>query len=412
MGFLADKEQKRYFRRLALILTAASILAASIWYANGAAIKAASLRHDTSVVSSLLEQGISEAVIARAFSQQSVTEKGAALLLRMGIGEDTEFFFLPGIMGIQEKTGLRLVGLILFLWGSLLLLTVLFFSAREQLYEDAGRIIGQFMREDFSQHLPRMDEGCLSRLFGRIDALANALAAENEKAMQARDFLKDTIADISHQLKTPLAALVMYHEIIETEASSDTGSCGSILAFTGKASAALERIEALIRTLLKVTRLDAGAVLFEKQRYLLSDVAAKAVSELLVRAKEEKKEILLTGDENVRICCDLQWTGEALGNLVKNALDHTESGGRITLSWEKLPESVRISVADNGSGIQEKDIYHIFKRFYRSCEGNPKDSGIGLGLPLAKSIAEGQGGTLSVRSRVSEGSVFTMTLPD
>lgn len=166
----------------------------------------------------------------------------------------------------------------------------------------------------------------------------------------------------------------------------------------------------LIQTLLKVTRLDAGAVLFEKQRWPVSDLASRALSQLLVRARQEQKQILLNGDENVWVNCDLQWTGEALGNLVKNALDHTDCQGHISVSWEKLPESVRIFVADDGTGIDEKDIYYIFRRFYRASKSSK--NGVGLGLPLARSVVEGQGGTLSVQSRPGEGTTFTLTLPE
>ena len=170
-------------------------------------------------------------------------------------------------------------------------------------------------------------------------------------------------------------------------------------------------MEELIQALLKVTRLDAGAVVFEKQKWPLRDVVCRAVSELWVRAKEEGKEILFVGGDEISVECDLQWTGEAVGNLVKNALDYTDRGGQIRVSWEQFPGMVRISVKDNGKGIDEKDLYHIFKRFYRAFKGSGGRQGVGLGLPLAKSIAEGQGGTLSVQSPPGEGTTFTLMLP-
>lgn len=430
MTFLADNEQKKYFFHIVLILTGATLLAGILWRANGLEMKKAFLEHDGRVVSSLLEQGVSESVIAEAFSEKEAldkaaleteaagskkpaAEKGKALLLRMGIGGDTELFFLPRIRDLHRDMGLGLAGLLLFLWGSLLLLCGHFLCRRERLYEKATNFIDRFMKESLSEHLPRTGEGSLYRLFGKIDTLANALSAENEKALEAKNFLKETISDISHQLKTPLSALTMYNEIIQSEIASDTGSGETALAFLEKSAASLARMEELIQTLLKATRLDAGSVLFEKQPWPVPDLAARALSQLLVRAGQEQKQILLTGDENVWVNCDLQWTGEALGNLVKNALDHTDCQGHISVSWEKLPESVRIFVADDGTGIDEKDIYYIFRRFYRASKKNSKSckNGVGLGLPLAKSIIEGQGGTLSVQSRSGEGTTFTLTLP-
>lgn len=407
MYFLKDEGQRRYFGALAAILAAASVFAVVIWQVNGEQIKARSVQRDRCMVSSLMEQGVSEAVIARAFAEEEFTEKGSDLLKRLGISETTELFFMPEILKIQKGTGMLLAGLFFFLWVSLLLLAGFFFSARERVYRQAARIIDQFMKGDFTEHLPQMEEGCLYGLLGKIDGLANALAAGRKEAVRAKDFLKDTISDISHQLKTPLSALTMYNEII----ASDAENKETVLTFTKKTQTALERVEGLIQALLKVTRLDAGAVVFEKQSWLLPDVVRRAVSELLVRAEEEKKEIFLTGEENTWVNCDLQWTGEAIGNLVKNALDYTEKGGKIVVSWKQSPEMTRVWVSDNGKGIDEKDIYHIFKRFYRTAKGKGGGQGIGLGLPMARSIIEGQGGTLSVQSIQGEGAAFTITLP-
>ena len=408
MRFLADKEQKRYFYYMAAILLMASVFAVAIWAANGRRMKAAFLNHDKCVASSLIGQGVDESVITRAFAEREITKEGTALLTRMGIKEETGLLFLPDIWGVQKGTGLWLAGLFLCLWAGLLFLTASFFESRERVYEKAIRLVDRFMDGDFKEHLPRMEEGGLCRFLGKVDGLANALSAGNEEAVKAKDFLKDTISDISHQLKTPLSALIMYNEIIESEAGADTEA---VLAFTKKSSASLARMEELIQTLLKVTRLDAGAVLFEKQKWLLRDVVLRAVSELQVRAAEEGKVILLAGSDELSVDCDLQWTGEAIGNLVKNALDYTDRGGPVFVSWEQFPERVRISVKDNGKGIAEKDIYHIFKRFYRASKENGVRQGIGLGLPLAKSIAEGQGGTLSVQSSLGEGTTFTLMLP-
>lgn len=408
MRFLTDKEQKRYFYYMAAILFMASVFAVAIWAANGRRMKAVFLNHDKCVASSLIGQGVDESVITRAFAEREITKEGTALLTRMGIKEETGLLFLPDIWGVQKGTGLWLAGLFLCLWAGLLLLAATFFESRERVYEKAIYLVDRFMEGDFKEHLPRMEEGGLYRFLGKVDGLANALSARNEEAVKAKDFLKDTISDISHQLKTPLSALIMYNEIIESEAGADTEA---VLAFTKKSSASLARIEELIHTLLKVTRLDAGAVLFEKQKWLLRDVVLRAVSELQVRAAEEGKKILFAGNDELSVDCDLQWTGEAIGNLVKNALDYTNRGGQVIVSWEQFPERVRISVKDNGKGIEEKDIYHIFKRFYRASKENGVRQGIGLGLPLAKSIAEGQGGTLSVQSSLGEGTTFTLMLP-
>ena len=163
----------------------------------------------------------------------------------------------------------------------------------------------------------------------------------------------------------------------------------------------------MILALLKIARLDAGAVIFEKKDYSVGDVVKRGIEELAVRAQREGKEILLSGQDSVSVNCDLQWTGEALGNLVKNALDYTREGAKIEISWEELADAVRVSVIDDGEGIGEEMFYHMFKRFYRVGKGN----GIGLGLPLAKSVMEGQGGMLSAHNIPGGGAAFVMTFP-
>ena len=135
---------------------------------------------------------------------------------------------------------------------------------------------------------------------------------------------------------------------------------------------------------------------------------------MLLRARKEEKQLLMEGDDSCRLFCDPEWTGEAVGNLVKNALDHTAAGGCIQVRWELSPAMLRISVEDDGEGIAPEDIHHIFKRFYRSRQSAPAAAdrqGIGLGLPLAKAIVEGQGGILSVQSQPGQGACFSMAFP-
>ena len=163
-----------------------------------------------------------------------------------------------------------------------------------------------------------------------------------------------------------------------------------------------------IQSMLKITRIDAGSISFEKSNYSIPNIINHAISELTTRADNEKKEIVIDGDLEQMLYCDIEWTGEAIGNIIKNALDHTDTGGKISISWEQTPAMIRIFITDNGHGISQEDIHHIFKRFYRS-KNTSESQGIGLGLPLAKAIVEGQGGILSVQSERLQGTTFTLS---
>jgi len=185
---------------------------------------------------------------------------------------------------------------------------------------------------------------------------------------------------------------------------------------------ALQRMEHLILSLLKIARLDSGNIVFEQRRYDVSEVIGYAIEALTTRAQAEGKAIHIDGDADSdanqqlvcvsdtapQLVCDRVWTAEAIGNIVKNALDHTEAGDSVRITWERSPVMLRIRIADTGNGIAPEDIHHIFKRFYRSRH-TLATSGVGLGLPLAKSIVEGQGGILSVQSRLGEGTTFTLS---
>ena len=210
--------------------------------------------------------------------------------------------------------------------------------------------------------------------------------------------LKQRISEIQ------VDALTMNQEIMEAEPDNPQ----TVRQFTARMGASLKRMEQLIFSMLKITRLDAGNISFEKDICNVKELIAGAVGELTVKAGKEGKKILLEGNPEQTLVCDREWTGEAIGNIVKNALDHTRSGDRIHISWERTPAMLRILVADSGQGIAPEDIHHIFKRFYRSAH-SLDTQGVGLGLSLAKSIVEGQGGILAAQSEPGQGALFTMS---
>ena len=181
----------------------------------------------------------------------------------------------------------------------------------------------------------------------------------------------------------------------------------SVKEFANLSEQELDRIEVLVQNLLKITKLDAGSIAFEKEIENVADMMQDLELHFAYRAKQEQKEIVLSGADDISLFCDRDWLGEAIGNIVKNAFDHTESGATIRVAWKELPSGVQIVITDNGCGIHPEDIHHIFKRFYRSRFSKDKQ-GIGLGLPLAKAIVEAHNGTIEVDSELGIGTTFTM----
>lgn len=404
MSFLHEKQSRKFFLFLSVFVFALLCTAFLAAWMHGQKSRQALLYWEQNTVSSLLEQGVSPSVIAKALHNDSSTQEGAALLRKLGHTKQTPLWLLPALRSSSSSYLLTSVLWAILLGSVLLLFSIRWFLTRERLFVSAAATLSQFAEGNFSTHLPGNESGALYRMFTLADQLATALQAKTEKEHQGREFLKNTISDISHQLKTPLAALTMYTEIILDEPQrADT-----VREFAQKSMQSLSRMEQLILSLLKMTRLDAGSILFEKKLSSVKELVFRAAENLWDRAKAEGKTILLEGADAEKVFCDPEWTGEALGNLLKNALDHMETGGILCVKWQRSPTMLRISVTDDGCGIAPEDIHHIFKRFYQS-RGTDNRQGVGLGLPLAKAIIEGQGGILSVESSPGAGASFTVS---
>ena len=404
MRFLIEKEARKFYCFLAaMCVLQAGILAVS-GFLQMRGIREALVEREKTAVSYLLEEGVSPAVAAAAWNHMEVTEEGEALLEQIGHTKQSQSYLLY----LARREAVPLV--ILLVFGTLLFAVVLmtgagiFLQKREEIYENAERIVSGYGEGQFDTHLPGEKTGAIYRLFESVEQLALSLQAKSDAEHKAKEFLKNMISDISHQLKTPLAALDMYMEIL----SEESENAETVKAFSEKAVKSLERMEQLIQSLLRMARLDTGTIVFEKRRDYVSELVGQALGELTERAMREEKNILIEGEPEEMIFCDLNWTREAVANLVKNALDHTEAGGVIRISWKRSPAMLRIMIKDNGSGIAPEDIHYIFKRFYRSRKSVDRQ-GVGLGLPLAKAIVEGQGGMLSVESSPGVGAVFQIS---
>ena len=286
-----------------------------------------------------------------------------------------------------------------------LVLLVCFFRRRSALIEAATSKIRAFLAGDQTARIDCNEEGEIYRLFHEINNLAAILNAHAENQARERVFLKDTLSDISHQLKTPLATLGIYNGIIQDEDSD----LATIREFSALSEHELERIENLVKNLLTIARLDAGTLLIERTPQDLSQLMAALARHFAVRAAQEEKILQMTGPQDITLECDRVWFLEALSNILKNAFDHTRAGCTIAVEWRSFGQIVQITVRDDGSGIHPEDLPHIFKRFYRSRFSKDTE-GVGLGLPLAKAIIEAHNGTIDVDSTLDRGTVFTISL--
>ena len=278
-----------------------------------------------------------------------------------------------------------------------------YFMEQNKAMENAITQIREYISGNQNARIQCNDEGELYRLFHEVNSLVSILNAHAENEENAKAFLKDTISDISHQLKTPLAALTIYNGIMLEE----TIDLPTIKEFTALFEQELDRLEILVQNLLKITKLDAGAIVIEKNIENVSEMMKCIERQFTYRTVLEEKKLYFSSDDSLTLLCDRNWLIESISNIVKNAFDHTKKGNVIRIEWKQFASVIQIIIKDNGSGIHPEDLYHIFKRFYRSRFS--KDiQGIGLGLSLAKAIIEAHSGTIEVDSELGMGTTFTI----
>ncbi|MGN1195664.1 MAG: ATP-binding protein [Acutalibacteraceae bacterium] len=244
-------------------------------------------------------------------------------------------------------------------------------------------------------------EGELSVLQNELSKMLIILNEQNDKLKNEKKFLSDSIADISHQLRTPLTSinliLSLMHEPDITEERR--------LELLHKLSQLIARTDYLINVLLKMSKIDAGTVTFEKKQVSVKELITRAAEPLEV-ALELKGQTLQTDITDESFTGDLPWTTEAIGNIIKNCHEHTPQGGTITIKAESTPIYTEITVADSGSGIDKDDLSHIFERFYKGK--NSSDNSFGIGLALAQTIITGQDGTIKAANGKNGGAQFTV----
>ena len=389
---------------LAICLSAAAGLGILLFYMTNDFQKII-VEHDYGTAGYLVNH--SDSNVAAAFTKDKTEpdlEAGRQALKEAGYHENTDPRLVPAVTAYRKRTAVWFGSMIFFIFLAVFLTVGIYIRKQKKMIAKADIMITQFLEGDMSQRTDSEETGGWYSLFHRINELATILSAQAEHEKQTRVFLQDMISDVSHQLKTPLAALKMYDEIMAQEDSDRE----TIQAFSQKSLREIRRLEDVVYTLLKIARLDAGTVRMEKSEENIEMLLRDVTERFETLAAQEAKEIVLSGRSDASLYCDALWMSEALGNMVKNALEHTKRGGKVVISWERTPLLTNIVVEDNGTGIHQEDIHNIFKRFYRS-RFSQDIHGIGLGLPLAKSIVEAHQGTISVTSRVGRGSRFVLS---
>ena len=233
------------------------------------------------------------------------------------------------------------------------------------------------------------------------------LMEERAASSQAdRMLLEANIGDLSHQVKTPIANIRMYHSFLQKAEVKETDR----KEFLSAMGQQVDKLEFLIQSMIKMSRLETGIVKVKPTESKLYQLLEEAVCDVALKAEEKDIDIHVSCKEDIKAFFDYKWTLEAVYNILDNAVKYTEEKGTIQIRAKVTDFFVRIQIEDNGKGISEEHLTEIFKRFYREPEVHQSE-GVGIGLYLAREIITKQKGFVEVSSKVGEGSVFSVHLP-
>ncbi len=270
-------------------------------------------------------------------------------------------------------------------------------------YREIAKLSGylqQISNGDFQLDVRDNREGELSLLKSQIYKVTKMLSAQGTALHEDKAKLTNAISDISHQLKTPLTSMMVMADLLNDKRLGDEKRA----EFTRNLQVQLERMEWLVSSLLKLSKIDAGTITFKKERIPVASLVQKSIEPLLVPMDIKMQNLVINGDEQAAFIGDLNWTSEALINIIKNCVEHTADGGEISIRFTENALFTEITVSDNGTGIHKEDLPYVFKRFYKGK--NASDDSVGIGLAMAHSIVTSQQGDIEVTSKPEAGTTF------
>lgn len=245
----------------------------------------------------------------------------------------------------------------------------------------------------------QVDDGDFSKLQDQLYKTVTMLRQTRDQALKARNNFADNLSNIAHQIKTPITAISLSAQMMEKEGSAEQ------LKQIGRQ---LSRLEHLEEALLLLSRIDAGTLVLEKKEVDVFTVLMLAADNLQEIFSRQNVSIEIPESGEMTICADLDWTMEALMNLMKNCLEHTPPGGAVHCSYGQNPLYTEIRIWDDGPGFAGEDIPHLFERFYRGK--HERGGGIGIGLSISKSMIESQNGTVNALNLPNGGACFEIRM--
>ena len=324
------------------------------------------------------------------------------LLKELGINSDN-----VAILGLKSANyQFLLLGISSILFFSIFVIIGIIYYQRKKnkTIKEIINFVKAINQNDYSLQIEKNGEGELYILKSELYKIMVKLKEENFHILKEKEALKNSVEDISHQLKTPLTSIRILLDSLENE-RMDPQLKKEFLRDIDKQT---ENMQSLIITLLKLARFDVGVVKMKKEPINLKDLLENVKDNLAILLDLKNQEIVINGKKDIFLIGDYFWLLEAFTNIAKNGLEHSDENTKLLIKYDSNPLMTKIVIQDGGAGISLEDQKHIFERFYKSKNAN--HNGFGIGLSLAKTIIEQNNGYIKCRSEVGKGTTFEIKI--
>lgn len=300
---------------------------------------------------------------------------------------------------------IRIISLIIIItFDSLIILIFyLYDKNKSKKIKEITKMISKINNRQFDIDINDFNEGELSILKNEISKTTTMLRQVADNSVKDKLNLKDSLGDISHQLKTPLTSItIMIDNILDNPDMNEKTRKKFLINIKRE----ILNINFLVMSLLKLSKFDANVVKFNKESVYLKDIIIESIKNVSMIKELKNITIKVSGDDNIKLLCDFKWQVESITNILKNSIEHTSEYGTVEVNYSENKLYTRILIKDNGKGINSDDLPHIFDRFYKGENGS--DDSFGIGLSLSKTIIEKEGGSITVKSTPNIGTIFTI----
>lgn len=322
------------------------------------------------------------------------------ILREYGIELDKDSVILENNTDFQKFIIIDVSTLIVFI----LILSIIVFKynhSESKKINEITKYIEEINRGNYKLNIEENTEDELSILKNELYKITIKLKEVAENSQKDKTTLKDSLSDISHQIKTPITSiLIMLDNILSDENMPEDIKKDFIKDIKRE----IVNMKFLVKSILKLSKIDSNSIKFIKKEVFIKDIINEAVKNVSMLSELKNIEIIVLGDDSIKTICDLKWQVEAITNILKNCIEHSYENKKIYINYNQNNMYTELKIEDNGTGIDAKDLPHIFERFYKGK--NSSSDSVGIGLALSKSIIESNNGYIQVDSKLNKGTTF------